>query len=132
MAQPYLSLKRAKTLLVEVVETSPPGKRNGTANEDTSVCAYLNDKGERCIVGEMLHRLGMPKPHEVGFGLAGNRFVSKGYMTKATKNWLQQVQTIFDDGQFTTVKRDGVPHGFRFRPITWRSALAKVRKKGLL
>lgn len=131
MAQPYLSLKRAKTLLVEIVNESPPGKRNALEDNvsGSSSCSYLNANGERCIVGEILHRLGMPTPKAGGFSVSGTPFVQKGYMSAETRSWLSRVQPIFDDGKFHT---DPKTYRMYFVPVTWRQALAKVRERGLL
>lgn len=129
MAQPYLSLERAKSLLVEVVESSPPGSRNATVSAHGPGCVYLNSQGKRCIVGEMLHRMGMPKPtKESAFAVVGHGYVSKGYMSLATKKFLSDLQGIFDDGKYHTSKAFKIT----FRLTTWRKGLATARKRGLL
>lgn len=118
MSQPYLSMARAKSLVVEIVESSPPGSRNPT-NEHLGFCTYLCHKtGRRCIVGELLHRMHMPAPpYDNGF-THFESYSIKGYMSARTVKLLGEIQSIFD--------------GPDEIPPTWRQALKQCREEGLL
>lgn len=126
MAQPYLSLARAKSLVVEIVETSPPGTRNPTHPQTNGCIYYSEHSGKRCIAGEVLHRMGMPAPaSDAGYmhGMfgAGVSYVRKGYLSAETAHWLGLVQKIFDGGAMMGRV-----------PPTWRTALKECRHLGFL
>lgn len=134
MSQTYLSKERAKTLLVEVVEASPPGStnpRDPNAMFGLGMCMYdlPEAKGKfqrRCMVGEILHRAGIPLPSSnVGINFLEADYVTRGYMSLDTLEWLGKVQARFDHW---TYGKDG---GKR-RSTTWRQALKTSRKEGLL
>lgn len=124
MSQPYLSMARAKTLLVEIVQSSKPGTKNPRVNGDPrDSCVYWCPLTQtRCIVGEILHRMKMPKPrinYRFGDGIAQSAYVDKGYMSTDACKWLGRVQEEFD--------ARGDNHSF-----TWRQALRACRQRGLL
>lgn len=118
MSQPYLSLERAKTLIVEIVEDSPRGKRNP---QTEGSCTYDDGKGNHCIIGELFIRAGLPHLHTGDNGIRGvTRYSEKGYTSQDTLDRLDKVQHIFDGQCFAGVTP------------TWRQALKECRKRGLL
>jgi len=126
MSQTYLSMGRAKELVVEIVESSSPGTKNP---RDGSMCLYHCPKtGKRCIVGELLHRMKMPAPLWNGSAFncgAGVPYVQKGYLSEATREWLGQVQNVFDGGPSN-------PSSPLYESRTWRQALRLCRQESLL
>lgn len=137
MSQPYLSKERAKSLLVEIVNGSPRGSTNAReGNSINGVCLYDNPEAKgnaqrRCIVGEILHRMGMPMPTRNKGASALTEYVAKRYMTQDTLQWLADVQRRFDGKDYIRPK---TAMGFdgRWPPRTWRSALKLCRSEGLL
>jgi|SRR5688500_5066031 len=120
MSQSYISLGRAKALVEEIVTTSAPGTRNAMSG---STCTYLDSKGHRCIVGEVLHRMKMPPPEWNGafeaYGDSGVAYpyINKGYMSSTTAEWLGRLQGFFDGDTEATP--------------TWRAALKAAKRDGL-